>query len=158
MQHLPRFNPLALLLAAALLLAGPAGCTAPESIAAHDARQALARLAYPTDAQRGPDLDISAERHGETLTVLNRTARAYRDHQLWLNRQYVNQIPRLHIGAGNRLHLPHFVNRYAETFPVATPLIPDKARSVVLAELYDPETNLITPLTVWPDGSQGSSR
>ncbi len=151
---------LPLLLAAALVFAGPVACSsvAPESSAARDARLALARLAYPADAQRGPDLDIAAERHAETLTLLNRTARVYRDQQLWLNRQYVNHIPALQIGAGNRLHLPHFINRYAEPFPVATPLVPDKARAVVLVELYDPKNNLITPLTLFPDATQGSTR
>ncbi len=150
-------RPLAPLILLALLLTAP-GCRAPESVAARDARQALAQLVYPADAPRGPNLDIAAERQGEYLAVFNRTAQVFRDHQLWINRQYVNHVPLINVGPNNALHLPRWVNQYAEPFPVGALLTPDKARSVVLAELYDPQTQLLTPLTVWPDKTQGSPR
>jgi len=143
------------LLALALVL--PA-CRAPESVAARDERRALASLAYPADAERGPDLDIAVERRGTSLALLNRTARVYRDQQLWLNRQYVNIVPVIAVGPGNTVALPKWVNRYAEPFPVGALLTPDDARAVVLAELYDPKANLLTPLTVWPDDTQDDGR
>jgi len=158
MQAPSRTIPPRLLLATALLLTALPACVAPEFTADRDERRALASLAYPADAERGPDLDIAVERRGETLALLNRTARVYRDQQLWLNRQYVNIVPVIAIGAGNTISLPAWINRYTEPFPVGALLTPDSARAVVLAELYDPQTNLITPLTVWPDNTQGNGR
>jgi len=155
MRHAPPILPLLVLLT---LLAQVPACVAPESTAAREERLALASLVYPEDAQRGPDLDIAVERRGTTLALLNRTATVYRDRQLWLNRQYVNIVPVVAIGPGNTIDLPLWVNSYAEPFPVGRLLTPDAARAVVLAELYDPKTNLITPLTVWPDPTQDSGR
>ena len=142
----------ALAVTSALLLPG---CIAPESMAAREERFALAQLIYPLDAERGPDLDIAVERRGENLSLLNRTARVYRDQQLWVNCQYVNIVPILTVGPNNTIDLNRWVNQYAECFPVGAFLTPDEARAVVLVELYDPDTNLLTPLVVWPDNTQG---
>ena len=146
---------LALTVAVTLLLPG---CIAPESMAVREERLALAQLIYPADAQRGPDLDIAVERRGENLALLNRTARVYRDQQLWVNCQYVNIVPVIAVGPNNTIDLNRWVNQYAECFPVGAFLTPDKARAVVLAELYDPDTDLLTPLVVWPDNTQGDGR
>ena len=146
---------LALAVTSALLLPG---CIAPESMAAREERLALAQLIYPVDAERGPDLDIAVERRGENLALLNRTARVYRDQQLWVNCQYVNIVPIIAVGPNNTIDLKRWVNQYAESFPVGAFLTPDDARAVVLAELYDPDTDLLTPLVVWPDNTQGDGR
>ena len=133
-------------------------CHGPESIATRDARQALAQLAYPAGAPYGPPIDIAAQRQGKTLHLYNRTPAIYRDHQLWLNRQYVNTVPVITIGTDNIIDLPQWVNRYAEPFPVGQWLTPDDAKSVVLAELYDPQNNQRHRLTLWPDDTEDDGR
>ena len=145
---MPRPAPPLPLLALALLLTA---CTPPLTTSQRQQRERLSQLPYPADAAYGPDLDIAAVRDGSTLTLANRTASPYRDVQLWLNRQYVRELPVIRIGPDNRLDLDRFVNEHREPFPVGTLLAPDEAFPVVLAELYDPDTELKHRLLVWPD-------
>ena len=126
-------------------------CTPPLSTSQQQRRERLSQLPYPADAAYGPDLDIAAVRDGSTLTLANRTARPYREVQLWLNRQYVRELPVIRIGPDNRLDLTRFINEHEEPFPVGAFLTPDDAFPVVLAELYDPDTELKHRLLVWPD-------
>ena len=110
----------------------------------------LAEIPYPAQAQRGENLDIIVVRDGAEIRVANRTARSFRDAQLWLNKQYLHPVERLAIGDDNRFDLTAFINHYREPFPVASFLRPDRAEDLVLAELYDPRTDTRYPLMVRP--------
>lgn len=114
-------------------------------------RQRLATLDYPSDATYGPDLDIVVRREGGSLTFANRTAQPYRDVRIWLNQQYVRELPAIEIGPDNRFDLNRWINEHREPFPVGSFLAPDAAFPVVLAELFDLESGLRHRLLVWPD-------
>ncbi|MEO0514448.1 MAG: hypothetical protein AAF086_04040 [Planctomycetota bacterium] len=143
-----RFTVAIALVAAAVFLGG---CAAPLTMSQEQERQRLAQLVYPAEAEYGPDLDIVVRRDGDHLTLINRTARSYRDVRIWLNQQYVREVPLIKIGPGNRLGLNRFINQHREPFPVGTLLAPDAAFPVVLAELLDLDTGLRHRLLVWPD-------
>ena len=126
-------------------------CRAPVTLGQQEERQRYAQREYPADAEYGPDLDIVVRREGDRLTLINRTARAYRDQTLWLNQQFVRDLPIVEIGPGNRFDLTRWINQHRQPFPVGSLLSPDKAKPVVLAELYDPATKLRSKLLVWPE-------
>jgi len=104
-----------------------------------DLAASLRQFEYPAAAPYGDDLDIELVVSGNTVTIANRTARAYRDVQLWLNQQHVTTVGHLPIGSGHRLQLSDFINEHGEPFPVGGFLNPDRSYPVVLAELYDPD-------------------
>ena len=133
-----------LMLALALLAGGCHRGMGPAS----DRVQALSQLPYPKDAPLGDDLDIIAVRKGGTLQLANRTPQAYHHVQIWLNRQYVSEVTDVAIGVDNHYSLHDFVNMHRETFPVGTLLAPDKAKPVVLAEMFDPSTGKRYRMTV----------
>ncbi len=108
----------------------------------------LAKLKYPEEAQVGPALDIVVSTSGNDLRLANRTPRRYENMQLWLNRQYVRRVDAVVIGTDNEFSLPSFINSFREPFPTGGLLSPDERRPVVLAELYDPASNVRYPLTV----------
>jgi len=101
----------------------------------------LAALRYPDQAQLGDDLDIIVIRDGAAINLVNRTPRAYVDHQIWLNRHYVTQAAPLNIGSENWLALSRFINRHGESFPIGALLAPDKARPLISADLYNPDAD-----------------
>jgi len=127
------------------------GCAVPLTMSQIEERKRLAQLDYPAQAEHGPDLDIVVRRDGDHLTLINRTARPHRDVRIWLNQQYVREVPMIAIGPDNRLGLNRFINQYREPFPVGTLLAPDAAFPVVLAELVNLDTGLRHRLLVWPD-------
>lgn len=137
-----------------MLLPGAGGCVAPITVGQDEERRRLAQIDYPAEAEYGPDLDIVVRRDGDRLNLINRTPRVYRDVRLWLNQQYVRDVPRIEIGPGNRYTLTRWVNEHREPFPVGTLLAPDKAFPVVLAELIDLDTGLRHRLLVWPDDTE----
>ena len=108
----------------------------------------LAELRYPADAPLGADLDMVVVREGGHIDVANRTAGSYSNVQLWLNEQWVTVAQRIDIGTDNRFLLSHFVDQHQRTFPVGGFLTPDRARQVVHAELFNPETGQRHRLTV----------
>ncbi|MEM8738354.1 MAG: hypothetical protein AAGG38_07745 [Planctomycetota bacterium] len=127
------------------------GCAAPLTVTQSERRARLAAYTYPADAEIGPDLDVVVRREGETVIFVNRTASVYRDVQVWLNQQYVRDLPGIAIGTDNRFTLTRWVNEHREPFPVGSLLSPDKADPLLLAELYDPRTRLRHRLLAWPD-------
>ena len=129
-------------------------CSPPLTINQQRERERYAQLNYPAQSEYGPDLDIVVRRRGDRLVLINRTARPYVDHRLWLNQQFVRDLPRIRIGPDNTFDLTRWVNRYREPFPVGTLLAPDDAEPVVLAELVGPETGVRHRLVVWPDETQ----
>ncbi|MEM6458046.1 MAG: hypothetical protein AAF710_01490 [Planctomycetota bacterium] len=147
MARVPRL----LLSLAPLLLLLPAGCAPPITLGQEQQRARLAALDYPADAPYGPDLDVVVRRDDRTLQLINRTPRRYADLRLWLNQQYVRDVPAIEVGPGNRYDLRRWINQHREPFPVAVLLAPDRAFPVVLAELHDPELNVRHRLLVWPD-------
>lgn len=105
----------------------------------------LSGLPYPGDKEHGPDLGIIVVRKANAIVLVNLTPRKLHDMQLWLNHEYVGLVDVIEIGnpAGrNRFLLNHFVNQYHEAFPVGRFLTPDKGSMLVLAELYNPATEL----------------
>lgn len=128
-----------------------AGCTPPLTMSQEEERERLATLDYPADATYGPDLDIVVRREGPNLTFVNRTAQPYRDVRVWLNQEYVRDLPAIEIGPSNRFDLNRWINEHREPFPVGTFLAPDAAFPVVLAEMLDMDTGLRHRLLVWPD-------
>lgn len=125
-----------------------AGCTIVKP--SREARERLAELSYPEDAEYGPDLDMVVVRKGRLIELANRTPEIYEDVQLWINQQYVREIDEIDIGTDNLYHLNLFVNQYEESFPPGGFLRPDKGFPVVLAELYNPSTELRHRMNVQP--------
>lgn len=125
-----------------LAVLGTAGCThvgvalPPERRVINE----LSKLRYPGGGELGDDLDIIVVRDGPVITLTNRTAEAYQDHYLWLNRQYVAPVKLIRIGTDNRMELPKFINHHGESFPVGAWLTPNKARRIAHAVLYNPVT------------------
>jgi len=143
MKHAPA---LALLL---MILTASLGCQADRGTALDaESVDRLSRLPYPKDADYGPDLDIVVTKSRLQAIVSNRTPRTYHDVELWLNRQYVQEIDTIEIGGGNRFPLTSFINKHTEPFPTPGFLRPDTGAPVVLAELYDPATKLRNRLVV----------
>jgi len=143
MKHAPAT---AMLLLAMML---SLGCQADRATALDaDTVDRLKRLPYPEDAEYGPDLDIVVTKSRSQAIVSNRTPRSYHRVELWLNRQYVQEIDTIDIGGGNRFALASFINHYGEPFPTPAFLRPDTGAPVILAELYDPATQLRNRLVV----------
>ena len=130
----------------ALLFALPGCAAGPDP----EFRLEMSQLPYPEEATYGDDLDLVITRHAWLIDLTNRTPRSYEDVQLWLNRQFVRRILRIDIGTGHRYALKEFINRYEESFPPGGFLRPEKGMPVVLAELYDPRTELKHRLLVQP--------
>lgn len=130
---------LLLLLAATSL----AGCQSnrPTSLAPATVDR-FSRLPYPADAAHGPDLDIVVTRSRDRVQLSNRTARTYRDIELWLNRQYVQPLDLVRIGNANSYPVTAFINRHREPLPTPAFLQPQAGAPIVLAEFYDPATRL----------------
>jgi len=110
----------------------------------------LAAMEYPADQERGDDLDIIVVHKADTLLLVNRTPRAYRDVTLWLNQQYVRPLDAIDIGTENRIDLRTAVNEHGQSYPVGSFLKPDKRMQLVQAEIVDPTTNRRHRLTVQP--------
>lgn len=98
----------------------------------------LAALPYPAAAPTR-DVDIILERDGSHVRMTNRTATAYEDVQVWLNREYVALVSAVAIGTGNRIPLSAFINRHGEPYPVGGFFSYDKNVPIVLAEIFDPK-------------------
>ena len=112
----------------------------------------MAALPYPKNANLGEDLDIIVLREGGAIELANRTALAYQDHYLWLNREYVALIGQIRIGTDNRYELARFIDRHQESYPVGTFLTPDKTRPLVSADLFNPTTGQRHRLVVRTSG------
>ena len=111
--------------------------------------ETLAALEYPQKADRGEPIDIAvAHKHRGSVTIINRTARAYEGVQLWLNQQYVRRFARIGVGETRRVSLRRFVNRHGEGFPVGSIIAPEDAAPVISAELYRPDAQRIHALPV----------
>ena len=100
----------------------------------------LAALRYPAGKPLGTDLDIVVVRDRAAIELINRSARTYRDHQIWINQEYVTHADLIRIGTDNRFALTSFINHHGQFFPVGGFLTPDMIRPVVLAELFDTAT------------------
>ena len=98
---------------------------------------AYSPLRFPEQAQVGEDLDIVVRQSRGAITLTNREPREFEHVLLWLNREYVTEVERIHIGnhPENRIALNRFINRFGEPFPVGTFLAPDKAKHVLVAEM-----------------------
>ena len=126
------------------LAAGLMGCvwacdSSPEPVAPELAGQ-LAQMPYPKDAPVD-DLDIVVVQDDAGIVLTNRTAVEYQNVCLWLNQEYVGLAKRIPIGVESRFELVHFINLHGEPFPTGGWLTPDKAGSVVLAELFDTQAS-----------------
>jgi hypothetical protein len=110
----------------------------------------LATLQYPADTELGPDLDLVAKRTGPRLQISNRTPRVIRNMQVWLNRQYVREVPLIAIGSENNFRLTRFINRHSEPYPTGTLLAPDESEPLLLVELFDPDAQLRYRVVTWP--------
>lgn len=104
----------------------------------------LSSLVYPSQSDRGQDLDILVVRKHDSISLINRTPRVYHNVEVWLNQQYVNVVPRLEIGkdASTRLALPSFIDSHGDVYPVGGLLTPEKNQPLLMAELFDPATGL----------------
>jgi hypothetical protein len=126
---------------ACAVVAGLASCRNPHPKAEAKLAAELSPLVYPGEAPLGADLDVLVIRDGAKLKLANREGQSFDDVQVWLNQQWVAKVGRLSIGSDNKFDLRHFVNRYGEQYPTAGFLQPERSLRLVLAELYDPETN-----------------
>lgn len=128
---------LTLLLAVASLALGGCSITADERLAAE-----LSKINYPRSAPLGDDLDIVVERFGTEVTFTNRTARSFRNVQVWLNQQYVNTPATVLAGSDNSngISVGDFVDWHGRSYPYGGFLRPDWNYPIVLAEIFDPAT------------------
>lgn len=131
---------------AGLLLIG--GCeTYPADIPDAEIVQ-LAELPYPASSDYGDDLDIVVVYDANffrsaDVQLLNREPREIGPGLLWINQQYVTALAEpIKIGTDNYVSLTSMINYYREPFPVGLFFTPDKSEPVVLAEFYDPTTDL----------------
>ncbi|MGB0767168.1 MAG: hypothetical protein ACPGYV_05620 [Phycisphaeraceae bacterium] len=146
-----RAHAFALLIPLAAVVCLAVGCSAlRDTDAPPQTVKRLAALDYPQDAPHGPDLDILLVRSGGQVRLVNRTPTSYAGMQLWLNRQYVRDSGSVQIGTDNLRDLTDFINLYEEPYPVGTFLNPDQTAPLVLAEFYDPRTNIRHRLLVRP--------
>ncbi len=108
------------------------------NVADPDLVEAYAPLRFPGEGELGEDLDIVVRQTpGGAIVLTNREPREFENMRLWINRQYVTQVERIHIGdhPDNRIPLNRFVNRFGEPFPVGTFLAPEKSDHVLIAEM-----------------------
>lgn len=141
-----RLFPLILLTIVACALGG---CQKPALDAAEVDQ--LSRLNYPIDSEYGDDIDVIVVPAQDTIRLANRTPYAYNNVQVWLNRQYVSEVGRVEIGTGNVLPLARFVNYYQEPFPRGSFLRPRRGEKIVLAEIYDPDSQRRHRMVVQPE-------
>lgn len=105
----------------------------------------LASLIYPSQSNRGGDLDILVVRTAGSIKLVNRTPRVYHNVELWLNQQYVNIIPKLEISqssGGKHMSLPTFINKHGQAYAVGGLLTPELNQPLLIAEIFDPATGL----------------
>lgn len=134
-----------------IAMLGPSvGCSLLGYIDQADPResQALAKLPFPADVPRGSDVSIELSRSGIYVSLVNFSPCSYSDVYIWLNQQYVTHVSQIDIGANEPLTLKRFINRHGESFPVGAFLVPQKARPIISADLYDPAASKLFPLQV----------
>ena len=152
MQRFTRFSPMftltrAFTLCAMLALSLSAmGCSSV-GLGLHDQATVdkLAKLVYPSQSDRGNDLDILVVRTAGSIKLVNRTPRVYHNVEIWLNQQFVNLVPRLQISQSSgdtHMSLTSFVNKHGQTYPIGGLLTPDLNQPLLIAELFDPATGL----------------
>lgn len=124
------------------------GCeTYPADVSQAEAAS-LSELPYPKDSDYGDDLDVVVVYdmnyfRSADVQLINREPRTVGPGLLWINQQYVTRLTEpIEIGTNNYVSLTSLINYYREPFPVGLFFSPDKSQPVVLAELYDPQTDL----------------
>ncbi len=75
---------------------------------------ARATRPYPHQLHRAEAVDIQVFRDGQTIEIINSTARSYSDFDLWINQRYVDHIARLAPGQTIRLSLWDFYDERGE--------------------------------------------
>jgi len=126
------------------------GCASKGPGIARSTVQRLAGYPYPESALHGRDLDVVLIRDGKTIRVVNREPEPVRFMQLWLNQTYVREIDTLPVGESS-WSLAKFINDFEESYPTGGVLSPDKSRTLLIAEFYDPKTGNIHRLLTQPD-------
>lgn len=99
-----------LLLFSGVLLLPGAGCMRQT----HD--PARATRPYPANLHRAASVDIQVFREGQTLELVNATARSYNDFDLWVNQRFVRHVKALPAGRTVRLSLTSFYDELGEPF------------------------------------------
>lgn len=131
---------MAALLPAMALLLTTTGCRS-SSASGHAERPAPSEVVYPVQAEFGDDLDCVVIRVGRyRVRLLNRSPVALGPVRLWLNQQYVADLPQLAVGDNGTLPLQSFLNEYRQTYPTGSWLYPDRDFPILHAELFDPST------------------
>jgi len=64
----------------------------------------MATRPYPQWIRQGETLQIQVLNDGDTMTLINATARSFENVDLWLNQRYLHHVDR--IGAGETLRIP----------------------------------------------------
>jgi hypothetical protein len=100
----------ALILFPGVLLLPGAGCMRQT----HD--PARATRAYPAHLHRAESVDIQVFREGQTLELVNATARSYNEFDLWVNQRFVRHVQSLPAGRTVRLSLRSFYDELGEPF------------------------------------------
>jgi hypothetical protein len=79
----------------------------------------LAASPYPQERHTTTVLPMQVFRDGDSLEIVNATARSYRDIDVWVNQRYVRRVATLPAGARLRLSLPEFIDERGDRFPSA---------------------------------------
>ncbi len=75
-----------------------------------------ATRAYPRALHTTDTVDMQVFRDGETIDVVNTTAREYRDFDLWINQRYLLHIDQLRAGQTLTLSLWDFFDERGDRF------------------------------------------
>lgn len=92
---------------------------------------------YPQKAPLGDDWNIIVKQSKDALHLTNQTPRSYQNVQLWVNQQYIADVPSIAIGSGTTVKLASFINQHHEIYPVPGFLTPDHSFPVLLCEIFD---------------------
>jgi hypothetical protein len=94
----------------ALLIAGEGGC------ARKTYDPAWATQPYPRELHGSAIADMHVFRDGESIELVNSTARSYEDFDLWVNQRYVHHVESLPAGKTVELSLWNFKDEYGNCF------------------------------------------
>jgi len=101
---------------------------------------------YPAHLPRGETVRVQVLSDGVAIDVVNATATAYREFDLWLNRRYRRFVPRLDPGESITLRLDTFWDHLGEGPQVGGFFASRDPTPIVLAEIQTDETSPLVGL------------
>ncbi|MFM9958412.1 MAG: hypothetical protein ACKVZJ_10060 [Phycisphaerales bacterium] len=94
-----------------------------------------AGAAYPVAKTQSGSVDAQVMRDEDRLTIINTSARPFRETTLWLNAQYGRVVPALDVGRTITLDLSSFKNEFGESFRAGGFFATERPDAIVLAQV-----------------------